>query len=50
MLKGWDFVAFITRGVRSGFGWVIVAGHSACEDGGGFTRASFKFKSINMNF
>ena len=46
MLKGCDFVAFITRDVRVGFGCVI--SHYACEDGR-FIRVSFKFKSINMN-
>ena len=47
MLKGCDFVAFITRGARVGFDCVI--SHFACEDGR-FIRVSFKFKSINMNY
>ena len=47
MLKGCDFVAFITRGVRGDFDCVI--SHFGCEDGR-FIRASFKFKSINMNY
>ena len=44
MLKGRDFVPFVTKGVRG-----CVLNYCEYEDGR-FIRASFKFKSINMKF